>query len=161
MGPIGRQQLAQTLQRSGRQPGKPPPFLAQRIGGQGADAAAIGQNGQSIPVHRPCQGQRCHGAEQFIHSVDPQQPGALKGGIVEGVCLESDFEHDDRLDPSRRPSGGHEFAGLRNGFEVEQDSVGVLFKGEIIQQVPEIHIHHVPQGDQVGKASRLTRKRSP
>ncbi len=116
-------------------------------------------------------GQRLGAIEQLGDAANPQNSGALEGGIkyliiagdtarmVErgpGAFLApADFEHDDRLGTGKTPGRAHKPAGLGQGLHVNEDGFGLRVVAEIIDQVMEADIHHIPDGDKVGKTDVL------
>ena len=62
------------------------------------------------------------------------------------------LDDDGGFHPGRGARGGHELAGLGDRLDVEQDGARFGIAREVVEHIPEVHIRHVPQGDQMGEA---------
>jgi hypothetical protein len=112
-------------------------------------------------------GQRLHGIEKRLHVRHAQHSGSRERGIVNFVAsgqgsrvgsrgagalgVAPGLDHDHRLHPCRSPGGGHEFSGMGDGFDIEQDRFGAEIIGQVIEHVTEIDISHVADGYKMGK----------
>ena len=140
----------------------------QPVNRQHADAAAIGQDRKPLSGRRFEPPERFGTVEQFSKIRDPQDAGTLKRGVVDGIgpgqragmgCSRPRaLRHPARLDDhDRLDSGGsarrrHELARILDRFDVEQDRVGLFIQREIIEQIGDIYIELVANGDNAGKA---------
>ena len=62
-----------------------PPSSDQPVDREHADAAAIGQDRKPLPGGRFDPPERLGAVEQFAQVRDPQDTGALKRGVVDGI----------------------------------------------------------------------------
>ena len=113
------------------------------------------------------------GFEQFRQIVDPQHSRPAKGRIVGGIrsgqpagmrsrCLgrrrvPSRLNDDDRLGACRATGGRQEFRRLSDGFHVKQDRAATRVASEVVEQIAEIDVGHVAEGNDVRKADSLLR----
>ena len=58
-------------------------LVHQQVGGDDADAAAVGQDGQPLVARRDAVAQRLGGVEQLAQAVHAHQAGAREGGVVD------------------------------------------------------------------------------
>ncbi|MQM40208.1 hypothetical protein KBTX_04255 [wastewater metagenome] len=59
--------------------------LYQRVGGEHAHAAAVGEDGEAVAVRRGRESQCLHRREQLAEGVHPEHAGAPEGGVVDLV----------------------------------------------------------------------------
>jgi hypothetical protein len=67
----------------GLQRGKLAAFVHQQIGGDDADAAAVGQDGQPLVARRDTVGQRLGRVEQLAQAMHANQAGPCEGRIID------------------------------------------------------------------------------
>ena len=117
-------------------------------------------------------GQRLGGGKQLLQPRHAQQPGAAEGGVIHrvrsrqragvrgrrlrGSLVAAGFHHDHRARARGGPRGGHEFPRRHrvrraDAFDIEQDGTGAWIARGDIQQVAEIDIHHVAEGNHRAK----------
>ena len=129
----------------------------QSVRCQHACPTAIGQDRE--PVTNLLQRQRFGGIEEFRHRFDPQHTGPAKHGVVDrvGACKRAGmrgdgtrarvravrFQYQDGFDARCCPCCRHEFAAMRDAFNVKQDGAGVLIGGEVVEHVAKIDIGHI------------------
>ena len=166
--PIGGKHLVQRgdeLVAQGCQPAIEPHQIVNR---EHARAAAIGEDQELVARYRPQACERLRSGEQLLELLDADEPCAAEGGADRDVAageragmrrgrtrggrVPAGFDHDDRLRPRGRPCRRHEFAGSRDGLEIEQDRAGREVGGEEVEQVADIDIGHVSHGHHIGEA---------
>lgn len=166
--PGRRKHAVERLPRRRRQLGEASPEIGQRVGRQHPGAAAIGEDRQTLARERRRLGQDLGGVEQLAQLFDAQEPGAAENGVVGGIrarqrsrmrhggpggrsvapCL----QHNHRLRAGGAAGGRQELRRLRQLLHVEQDRAALCIAGEIVEQVAEIDVRHVAQGDDVREA---------
>ena len=172
--PGGGQRRVQPGHRLRRQLGQRTVEIDQRVGGQHAGPAAIGQDRQPLALRRPGRGQRLHRIEQFAHLINAQRAGPPEGGVIDrigpGQCagvrgsrpcplrMAAGLDDDDRFQAGAGPRRRHEFPRVGNRFDIEQHRLGAGIGGQIIQHVAEIHIRHVTQRDEMREADAARRR---
>ncbi|VTR69452.1 hypothetical protein DESC_740191 [Desulfosarcina cetonica] len=168
VGPGGRQHRVEFLQGGFGKSRQGAFFIFQGIGGHDPDAAAVGQERQTVAGDRLQLPQGGDCVEQRLEVVDAQDSRPLEGRLVNRVAaghgagvgggrhgafpIAAGLDHDDRLDAGRRAGRGHELARMGDRFDVEQDGARMVVGTQVVQHVAEIDIGHVAQGDQMGKA---------
>ena len=168
MGPGGRQRRVQPLHRLGCELGQDPALVDQVIGREDGEAAAVAQDGHARPLRSRGHRQDLHRIEELIEAVDTQHPGAAEHGLVDRIGpghrarvrgrgaralgVATRLDDDGGFHPGGGPGRGHELAGRGHRLDVEQDGAGLGIAREVVEQIPEIHIRHVPQGDEVREA---------
>ena len=68
------------------------------------------------------------------------------------------FDHDDRLDPGGGARRGHEFAGVLDRLDVQQDRTRLAVQREVIKQIGDIDVELVANGNNSGKTYRTLRR---
>ena len=68
------------------------------------------------------------------------------------------FDHDDGLDPCCGARRRHELARILDGFDVEQDGVGLFVHREIVQEVGDVDVELIADRHDAGKADRALRR---
>ena len=68
------------------------------------------------------------------------------------------FDDDDRLDPCGRTRRGHELAGVLDRFDIEQDGVRPAVQREVIEQIGDIDVELVADGNDPGKSHPALRR---
>ena len=138
------------------------------IGRENGEAAAVAQDGHARPLRSWGHRQDLDRIEELIEAVDTQHPGAAEHGLVDRIGaghrarvrgrgaralgVATRLDDDGGFHPGGGPGRRHEFAGRGHRLDVEQDGAGVGIAREVVEQIPEIHIRHVPQGDEVREA---------
>ena len=148
-------------------------FVHQEVGGDDADAAAVGQDRQPLVARGDAVAQGLGGVEQFAQAGHAHQPGAREGGIVDrgrarhraGVRgrglgrrgVPPRLQHDHRLQPRHAARRRHELAGLRDALDIHQHGAGLVVARQHVEHVAEIDVAHVAHRDQVREADALGR----
>ncbi len=68
------------------------------------------------------------------------------------------FDDDDRFDPCGGSRGRHEFAGVLDGFDIEQDSSGLTVEREMVKQIGDVDVELVANRNDSRKADRALRR---
>ena len=118
--------------------------------------------------------QRLGAVEQLAKIRHPQDPRATERGIIDRVRTgqragvgrgrlralrhAAGFDHDDRFDPCGSARRGHEFAGILDRFDIEQDRPGLAVHREVIKQIGDIDVELVANGNNSGKTHRTLRR---
>ena len=105
---------------------------------------------------------------------DPQHAGATERGVVDRVRAgeragvgrggfralrhAAGFDDDDRLDPRGGARRRHEFAGVLDRFDIEQDRAGLAVQREVIEQIGDIDVELIADRDDPGEADRALRR---
>ena len=140
----------------------------KRVGGQHADAAAIGQNGQPVAGDAHVRRQGRGGVEKLRQVVDPEHAGASERGVIDSVNAAqrarvagrgagcgfrpSGLDDDHGFCPRGRAPRRHELPRVRDVLDIEQDRAGLAVDRQIIQRIAEIDVGHVAEGHDMGKA---------
>ena len=148
-------------------------LVHQQVGGDDADAAAVGQDGQPLVARRDAVAQRLGGIEQLAQPGHAHQPGAREGGIVDrgrarhraGVRgrglgrrgMPARLQHDHRLQARHAARRRHELAGLRDALDIHQHGARLVVARQHVEHVAEIDVAHVAHRDQVREADALGR----
>ncbi len=151
-----------------RQLGQPPAQRLQRVCGQHARAAAIGQDGQAVAPNGQPAGQRLRRLEQLVQAFDAQHAGAPESRIVDRVGsgqsagvrqrglraggAAAGLDDDHRLGARGDAGGAHELARLGDRFDIQQDRARRGIQRQPVQHVAEVDIGHVAQRGDVGEA---------
>ena len=146
----------------------------QPVDRQHADAAAIGQDRQPLSRRRFDPPQRLGAVEQLAQIRYPQDAGATERGVVDrvragqragmgrsGFCAlrhAAGFDDDDGLDPRGGARRRHEFPGILDRFDVEQDGVGLAIQREVIEEVGDIDVELVADRNDPGKTHPALRR---
>ena len=141
---------------------------------QNTDTAAIGQDRQPFPRRRFDPPQRLGAVKQLAKIRYPQDPGATERRVIDlvragqragvgrrGFCPlrhAAGFDDDDGLDPRSRARGRHEFPGVLDRFDVEQDRVRLAVQREVIEQVGDIDVELIADGRDPGKSHAALRR---
>ena len=136
----------------------------QPVDREHADAAAVGQDGETLARKGLLPPERFGRGEELVEVEHAQEPGAPKGGLIDGVRageragvrrrrpralrVPARLDHDDRLRARRGARRRHELAGVGDRLDVEQDRPGAAVGGEIVEAVAEIDVDHVAERDQ-------------
>ena len=142
--------------------------FGQPIDCQHADATAIGQDRQPLAGWRPDPAEGLGAVEQFAQIGDAKHARAAEGGVINRVGTgersgmrrrrlrplrhAAGLDDDHRLDPGRRPRRRHEFAGVLDGLDIEQDRLGLAIEREIIEQIRDIDVELIANRDHTGEA---------
>jgi hypothetical protein len=153
------------LGREGREPAA---MLLERVGRQHPGAAAIGEDRQPVPRRGLAGGQRRHRLEQLAELEDAEHAGAAEGGIVDVVGAGERpgmrqrrlgaggtaprLDDDDRLRPRRDAPRRHELPCIADALDIEEDRPRRRIEGEVVEEVAEIDVGHVAEGEDVGEA---------
>ena len=166
--PVGGQETVQRLDRLGRKVRKPTAEGLQRIDGHDAGAAAIGDDGQPVAANANAGGERRRRLEHFFQFRDPQEPRPRKGRVIDDVGAgqragmavggfraggrAAGFDDDDRLGTRRGARGRHELLRVSDVLHIKEDRSRCPVGRQIIEQIAEIDVAHIPQRDDMGKA---------
>lgn len=95
--------------------------------------------------------------KQFVGIPHPQHTGAADGGIIDiveavGRIVAPAFQHQDRLVARGCPGRREKVAGVVQFVHVDQDGAGDAVAGELVQQLAEVDVAVITQGDEGGKA---------
>jgi hypothetical protein len=107
----------------------------ERVRRHYARPAAIGEDRQPGAARPGLLGHQLRAVEEFFDGVHAHDAGALEGGIIDrifsghgarmrgcGLCAGraySGFEDDDGFDPGHGTRGTHEFAEIRQTFDIQ------------------------------------------
>ena len=69
----------------------------------------------------------------------------MRGGGTRTRLRAACLQYQDGLDARGCARRGHEFAAVRDAFDIKQDGAAMGIGGEIVEHVAEIDIGHVPQ----------------
>ena len=171
--PGTRHLLVELRDGSRQQGGELAALVHQEVGGDDADAAAVGQDGQPLVARRDAVAQGLGGVEQLAQASHAHQSGAREGGIVDrgrarhraGVRggglgrrgVPARLQHDHRLQPRRAARRRHELAGLRDALDIHQHGARLVVARQHVEHVAEIDVAHVAHRDQVREADALGR----
>ena len=172
--PCRRQDRVELLADCRRDSGGDTAEFDQPVDREHADAAAIGQDRQPLARRRFDAAQRLGAVEQFAQIRDPQDAGAPECGVIDrvragqragmgrgGLCAlrhAAGFDDDDRLDPCGRARRRHEFARVLDRFDIEQDRVRLVVQREVIEQIGDIDVELVADGNDSGKPHPALRR---
>ena len=161
MRPGRRQDAIETRNRGIGQGGQLGPAQADCIGREHAQAAAIGEDrdslagqGSSARQGLGCDKQiagggnpQCAGASEcgVIHIVRSRERARMRSGGSCAIRRTARFDHDNRLVASRRARRRHEFAGMLDRFDIHQDRLRCRIRGEIVEHVAEVDIGRVAE----------------
>ena len=111
--------------------------------------------------------------EQLLDRVDPDDAGAAERRVVDPVAVEpqaarlaagrqraelaAGLEDDDRLHAGGGARGGHEAAGVGDAFEMHQDRARREVEGQIVEDVAQLDVGALAQGDDPREADPLAR----
>ena len=174
-GPGGGPEGVERRESGGRELRQLAAEINEIIHSEHADAAPIGENGQPVARERRHPAQRLGRLEQLVDIAHPQQARAAEGGVIDRIRprhgarmsrrrlgrarVAPGLDDDDRLDPRSRPRRRHEALGVPDGLHIEQDRPRGAIEREPVEQRGEIHIRHVADGDQPGKADAPPRRK--
>ena len=149
-------------------------MVFERVGGEHAGAAAIGEDGEAAALRPQSRGERDDGLEELAQAIDAQHARAAEGGVVDGVgageragmgkrgpgaCgAASRLDDDHRLGARGDPPGGHEFARVRDALDVEQDRPRRRIERQIVEHVAEIDVAHVAERGDMREADVARRR---
>ncbi len=172
-GPGRRQHRIEALARRGRDGRRDSTKVHQPIHGQDADAAAIGEDGETLSRRRFDATERLGAIEQLAQIGDPQDARTAERGIIDGVgagerarmgCRRfgtlrhaAGLHHDDRLHARRGPCRRHELARVLDGFDIKQDRAGLGIHREMVEQVGNIDIDLIADRDNAGEPDAALR----
>ena len=165
--PRWRQDRIELLSRSRRDCSGGAPQLNQPIDREDTYAAAIGQDRQPLSWRRFDTPQRFGAVEQLAEIRHPQNSGATERGIVDRVRTgqrpgvgrgslralrhATGFDDHDGLDTCRCACRGHEFTGILDGFDIEQDRPGLAVHRVVIKQIGDVDVELVANRNNSGK----------
>ena len=168
MRPCRRQERIEPRAQGRGQFGEPAAAIEEIVDGEHADAAAVGQNGEPVARECPHAAERLGRVEKFVDVGDPQEAGTAEGRFIDGIgpgeragmggCglggagVAPRFDDDDRLDAGRGARRRHEGLGVADRLDIEENRARRRVEGEIIEEVGEIHVGHVADRDEAGKA---------
>ena len=148
--------------------------IDQPVDREDADAAAVGQDREALARERLLPPERFGGGEELVEVEHAQEPGAAKGGLIDGVGageragvrrrgpralrVPARLDHDDRLRARRGAGRRHELAGVGDRLDVEQDRPGAAVGGEIVEAVAEIDVDHVAERHEPREADPAPRR---
>ena len=97
--------------------------------------------------------------KQLVGISNSQHAGAANGGIIDVVeamawVVATAFEYQDGLVARRGPGGGEKVAGIVQLVHIEQDGAGCAVAGELIQQLAEVYVTVIAEGDE-GREAQL------
>ena len=134
---------------------------------QSASAASTAPD-CAIAARTNARAQGLGGIEQLLDGRNSQNAGALEAGVIDLVGTgeragmrsrrprafgkATGLDGDDRLGTCRDARRRHEFAGMRNRLDIEQDRARSGVGRQVIQHVAEIDIGHVAHRDDMGEA---------
>ena len=113
------------------------------------------------------------GIEQFVQIHHTHETGPAKRRVINGVgagersgvgarggCalrVPAGLDDDDRFCPGRGAGRGHEFRGVLNGLDVEQDRSGRAVGREVVEQIAEIDVDLISERYDRGKTQSAPR----
>ncbi len=140
----------------------------QLVGGHDARPAGVGDDQQSIALGRALVSQNFSTVEHVFDVEDAFDAGALENGLINGIDAghgagvggggfgrlgeTPGFESHNRFGAGERTARRHELAGLGDGFDVEDDGLGIGGGAEIIDEVGHAHVEHIAHGNEIGEA---------
>ena len=172
--PGGRQGGVERGHADVRQRRQPDAALRQRVHRQHPGAAAVGDDAQTVGAQRRHPRQRLGGGEQALQRLDPQHARAAEGGFIDRVgpgqrpgmrgrrlgrrrraaCL----DHDHRFYARAGAGGGHELSRVGDLLQIHDHRVGGPVGGEVVEHVAHVHVRHVAQRGDHGKADAARRR---
>ena len=147
--------------------------IHEAIDGQHADAAAVGENRETVAgkrLYMPKCGRR---GEQFVEVEHAKHAGAAECGVIDGIRtgqgagvgsrrdgalrMPPGLDDHDRLDARGGARRRHELAGIVDRLDVEQDGPRAAIDGEIVEQIAEIDIDLVSERNHRRETDRAFR----
>ncbi len=148
--------------------GQPAALGDQAVGGEHADAAAVGHDRQPVAMRVEAAGQGLDRGEQLVQAIDPEHAGAPDRGVVDrigagqrpgmgarglgGGSAAAGLDHHHRLAPGGRARRRHELAGMADALDVEQDRPAAALGRQVVEQVADIDIGHAADREHVAEA---------
>ncbi len=134
--------------------------LQQHIYRHIGQAAAIGDDGEPLPLEGHGVAEGFHRGKQFVGIPYPQHAGAADGGIIDvveavGRFVAPAFQYQDRLVARGCPRCREKVAGVVQLVHVDQNGAGDAIAGELIQQLAEVDIAVIAKGDEGGEAQLM------
>ena len=131
----------------------PPPLvrIASRFpGGDSTRPSVSAQSNNSRKIRHP---QHAGAAERgIVDRVRAGQRAGMGRGGLGALRHAAGFDDDDRLDPGGGARRRHEFAGVLDRFDIEQDGARLAVEREIIEQIGDIDVELVADRNDPGKA---------
>jgi len=171
---VGGEGAVEPRDRVRRQCRKGAAEVDQPVDREHADAAAVGQDGETLARKGFLPPERFRRGEELVEVEHAQEPGTPKGGLIDGVRageragvrrrrpralrVPARLDHDDRLRARRGARRRHELAGVGDRLDVEQDRPGAAVGGEIVEAVAEIDVDHVAERHQPREADPAPRR---
>jgi len=169
--PHGRQVLVELLHGLGRELGELAATCDQRVGGHDARAACVGDDSEAGAFGHLVACDELGAVEDLADLEDACDAGALEGCLVDGVfgghgtgmgrCGAGGFGEasglvgHDRLGAREGARCGHEPAGIRDRLDVQDDRLGLLVLAEVVDEIAEVDVEHVADGDEVRESDVL------
>ncbi|MNF63448.1 hypothetical protein D3C84_451520 [compost metagenome] len=127
--------------------------LQQHIGGHVGQPTAVGEDGEPLPLEGQGVAEGLDGGKQLMGIPYPQHAGPADGRVVNvvepvGRIVATALEHQDRLVARGGAGGREEMAGVVQLVHVDQDGAGRPVAGELIQQLAEVDVAVIPEGDE-------------
>jgi hypothetical protein len=143
----------------------------QRICGEHARSAGVGQDGQAAALRARLFAEHLGHVEQFGNAVDPQDAAAAEGNFEHLVAAgqrtgvgsgslgsslgASRLDDDDRFGQRHFAGSGEERPGVADRFHVDDDALGVRIVSQIIDEVAPVHVQHRADRDEGTEADVL------
>jgi len=170
-GPSARQQAIELRECLRRQFGKRAAKIEQTIDRQYTDTSAIGENCESTSLKGPdvvdglCRSEKLsqiHDAKKagapecrVVYLIHAGHCAGVSRGGLGGPLVPSRFENNDGLYPSSRARCAHEFARIRDSFNIEENGPCAPVQRKIVEQVTEVDIQRVAQRNDATEARTL------
>ena len=143
----------------------------QRVGGEHAGSAGIGQDGQARALRSRLFAEHFGHVEQFGNRIHAQHTGAHEGGVehfeaagqrsgvgsggLGGGFGATGLDDDDRFVQRDLAGGGQEVARVADRLHVNHDALGARVVADVVDQVAEIDVEHRADRDEGAEADLL------
>lgn len=165
---MGRQDLAELLQRLRGKRGQGSAGANEGVGGQHPWPAGIGEDAEVGPLRTGLFGQHLRHVEEIFNVIHPQHAAAAEGRIQNRVAAGEGsrvggrrlgrrlgaprLDDDDGLAQRHLAGRRQKRPRIPDGFHVEDDAVGMGILAQVVDEIPPAHIQHRSQGDKGAKA---------
>ena len=166
-----RVELRERLRRKRRQGAAE---VDQAVDREHADAAAVGEDREAVARKGLLPPERLGGREKLVEVEDAQEPGAAKGGLIDGIRageragmrgrgaralgVPAGLDDDHRLRPRRGARRRHELPRVVDRLDIEQDGARAAVGGEVVEAVAEIDVDLVAERDESREADLAPRR---
>jgi hypothetical protein len=164
----GRQDGRETPPDGIREPFDPKTGGPRRVGGDDAEATAIGHHHEPTALGQRLARESTRHVEELFYACHPHRarhPGGrgegrvgagqrarVRGDRPRAFGRAAGLEEDDRLDRGHGPERVHETLSVRDSFEVGGDDPRLRILGRRLQKVALVQVGLIPQTGKEGKA---------